>query len=48
MIARLICWWAGHRRGKRVGITATGTRGGVYAEFRCPRCNATWSRKEKS
>jgi len=33
MIARLICRLFGHRRGKRVGITASGGRG-LVAEFR--------------
>jgi len=46
MIARLICRLFGHRRGKRVGITASGGRG-LVAEFRCPRCSATWTRKDK-
>lgn len=49
MIAKLICalpkWLGGgHRRGKRIGKSATVADS---IEFRCPRCKATWTRKER-
>ena len=42
MIGKLKCWLFGHKRGKRV---PNPTR--VFIWYRCPRCNATWSRKVK-
>lgn len=44
MISKLICWWYGHRRGKRVPSPAT-LQG--FASFQCPRCGETWTRKER-
>lgn len=47
MIARLICLFKGHKRGKRltmVGFTSTVP----LNHFRCPRCKATWTRKVKA
>mgnify|MGYP000890613710 CR=1 FL=1 len=44
MIARLICRLFGHKRGVRVSETLDG-QGSKSADFRCPRCNAMWSRK---
>lgn len=44
MIARLICWWKGHRRGKR--LTGEVAQPG-FGHFQCPRCGARWVRKEK-
>lgn len=39
MIARLICWMYGHKRGKRVPETNN---------VRCPRCGAQWERPKKT
>jgi uncharacterized C2H2 Zn-finger protein len=44
MIARLIGWINGHKRGKRV---THGQKDGEAATFQCPRCRATWTRKAK-
>lgn len=41
MIARLICWLVGHKRGVRISLAGLGDS----AEFCCPRCKATWERK---
>ena len=44
VIAKLICWWRGHKRGKRTaGTGVLGTH-----EFRCPRCGALWYRKVRT
>lgn len=45
MIARLICWWKGHKRGKRVVYTVGGPESDGEREYECPRCGATWIRK---
>lgn len=37
MIAKLICFFKGHKRGKRVSIIG----------IRCPRCGAEWVREQK-
>jgi hypothetical protein len=34
MIARLICMWKGHRRGKRIESQDNG----ALKRFQCPRC----------
>lgn len=39
MIARLLCKFLGHKRGKRVPDTD---------DVRCPRCSATWPRPRKA
>jgi transposase-like protein len=44
MIARLICWLVGHKRGIRF-TDSTVTTTAQEARFRCPRCKDTWSRK---
>ena len=41
MIARLICRLFGHKRGVRINLAGAGDT----AEFACPRCRATWTRK---
>jgi hypothetical protein len=49
MIARLICWINGHKRGKRLyasSMPADEFKGKNV--FRCPRCGATWTRKAKA
>lgn len=38
MIARLVCWLKGHKRGKRVSET----------HVACPRCNTPWERKKQA
>lgn len=49
MFAKLICWWTGsHKRGVRfihADYTSTADAGKVH--FYCPRCGATWTRKER-
>ncbi len=42
LLGRVLCWLAGHTRGKRVNETD-----GV-ATFRCQRCGAYWKRKVKA
>lgn len=42
MIARLLCRFLGHRRGKRTGVSST-----LGVQMRCPRCAAVWNRKVK-
>jgi hypothetical protein len=47
MIARLKCWFLGHKRGKKVeSVTSTGTV--PVNTYRCPRCRAQWTRKVKA
>jgi transposase-like protein len=41
---KLICFFGGHKRGKR--INPREQEG--FAEYRCPRCAATWTRKVKA
>lgn len=43
MIARFLCWFFGHPRGKRVSVDTTTVHDGI-ATFRCPRCASTWTR----
>ena len=53
MIGKLICWWTKkHKRGVRVPWTlghelATQFVGKMVL-FRCPRCGAEWTRKERN
>jgi predicted RNA-binding Zn-ribbon protein involved in translation (DUF1610 family) len=42
LIKNLSCRWLGHKRGKREAFS----EGGLVM-FRCPRCGATWTRKER-
>jgi hypothetical protein len=42
MINKLICWWRGHRRGIRTGISSS-----LGVQFQCPRCRDVWNRKVK-
>lgn len=37
-VARLVCFFRGHKRGKRIGNTAI---------VQCPRCGAEWVRMSK-
>lgn len=41
MIAKLVCWWHGHKRGKLDKELSSQTE----KVYRCSRCTATWSRK---
>lgn len=50
MIARLICYFIGHKRGKKVFTIKTHDASGQRTtvertEYACPRCKATWTRK---
>lgn len=48
MIARLICFFKGHKRGKRLTASmATTTSTSPVNTYECPRCRATWTRKAK-
>jgi hypothetical protein len=48
MIGKIICWWKGHKRGKRIKRVGIGADGNTdTAVFQCPRCSATWTRKAK-
>jgi transcription elongation factor Elf1 len=47
MIARLKCFFWGHKRGKRLTmVTTTSTM--PMNHFRCPRCGSQWTRKAKA
>jgi hypothetical protein len=43
MLGKLICWWKGRARSKR--ISPKEQEG--FAEFQCPRCKAKWTRTTK-
>lgn len=45
MIGKLICWWKGHKRGKRVGEATDIVNG--KRNFYCSRCGQRWTRKVK-
>ena len=47
MIARLLCRFFGHRRGKRTGIFGAAALAD-HVEYQCSRCKARWSRKVKA
>jgi hypothetical protein len=47
VIARLICRFLGHRRGKRLPANPEDTLPRLNT-FACPRCKATWTRKAKA
>lgn len=46
MISKIVCFFKGHKRGKRVGEATDITNG--KKNFYCPRCGARWSRKAKA
>lgn len=47
MIGKLICWITRkHKRGKLVGRNIGANDG--TSTYRCPRCNASWTRKAKA
>lgn len=42
MLNKLICYFMGHKRGQKTGVSSDkGT------QFQCPRCRAVWNRKAK-
>lgn len=43
MIAKLICRFLGHRRGRRLKMEGQKTD-----TLRCPRCSDTWTRKARA
>ena len=43
-LAKLWCWFRGHKRGVRVAYSADVPAGSMI-HYRCPRCAATWARK---
>lgn len=43
MIAKLLCKFFGHKRGKRYDMPPGSDMNG----YRCPRCEATWTRPRK-
>ena len=45
MIARLLCYLFGHRRGRRVVYAVGGPESDGEREYMCPRCEATWTHK---
>lgn len=45
MFSKLVCWWYGHKRGKRLTETATTSSDMRIVQYECPRCKATWTRK---
>lgn len=48
MIAKIICYFKGHRRGK-LFLKGTAARPAVeWNTYECPRCKATWTRKAKA
>lgn len=48
MIAKLICYFKGHRRGRVTSLVREQGGDKVIAKmFICPRCDATWTRKAK-
>lgn len=51
LIARLLCWRYGHKRGKRVAPQDVRNPVAVNAPtnvFACPRCGDQWARKAKA
>lgn len=47
MISKVICFFKGHKRGKRVGVVGLSSTTPLN-HFQCPQCNATWTRKAKA
>ena len=44
-IGSIICFFRGHRRGKRVGLATDIVTGKI--NFYCPRCGKRWTRKAR-
>jgi hypothetical protein len=47
VIARLICYFTGHRRGKFHSLIRDADNKVTARMYICPRCTATWTRKAK-
>jgi len=50
MFGKLICWWSGHKRGKRVEVADWDhTADDLSSKFvlQCPRCGAQWPIRSK-
>lgn len=47
ILAKLICRFSGHKHGKFVGLTTDSQKNVILRTIKCPRCDATWSRKNK-
>jgi hypothetical protein len=46
MLGRLICWFTKkHKRGQLIMVVNTAAV--PTNTYRCPRCSATWSRKQR-
>ena len=46
LIGRLVCYFKGHKRGKRLTSNSSLNRLDHHI-YRCPRCGAQWTRKRK-
>ena len=47
-IAAITCFFRGHVRGKFTGLTKDAQDRIILRSFKCPRCEATWSRKSRA
>ena len=47
MVARLTCWWKGHKRRVRVPVVSVIGGSHAYVYLRCPRCLDLSCRKAK-
>lgn len=45
MLNKLICFFKGHKRGKRINAEIVGSES--YVCYQCPRCKAKWAKKGK-
>lgn len=46
LLAKMQCYFAGHKRGKRTGIYGANALAG-HVDYQCARCKARWTRKVK-
>lgn len=44
MIGKILCWWKGHQRGKRI----ESLENGQIKRFQCPRCKRVTTYKAKA
>ena len=47
VMARLMCWWSGHKRRVRVPVEDVIGGSAVYIYLRCPRCLDLSGRKAR-
>jgi hypothetical protein len=48
LLAKLMCWRFGHKRGKRFpGLPISYPPNAPFAFYACPRCGAQWKRHIK-